>query len=185
MGDCFFKCLLIGADRLPDKNNILRILDRVSPPSLVPDGCIPVYLSSGLIPQVKKGDTFTISFESRQINCYCVDFLPQDELFAIEILVMPVANAQQILDTDKFTLVGLRVHNGDGKACAKKVGEQLGDEYIVSHWEDSLKPLSSLFSSINFVIETIVSSLFVIAFLFSLVTFDTMISEKRKTWQFF
>ena len=177
-GRCFFKCLLIGADRLPDKNNILRILDRVSPPSLVPDGCIPVYLSSGLIPQVKKGDTFTISFESRQINCYCVDFLPQD-LFAIPILLMPVANAQQVLNSNKFTLVGIRVNGRGGRTFVKAIEDQLGDEYVVSYWEDSLKTLSSVFSSINFIIETIVSSLFIIAFLFSLVALDAMIKKKR------
>lgn len=179
-----FKGMLIGIDLSPQQNSTLRILDNIPQTALSQftsnSSKMPVFLSRNFLPGIKQGDAFLISVNEEKIDCVCAGILEPDEMFSINLFIVPSCWAKKILNTEKYTLVGVRVLAGDSAVAAKQLKDFLGEKYIVTHWTESLKAISSLFNSINFMVQAIVSSLFVIAFLFSLVTFDTMIKRKKK-----
>ena len=179
-----FKGMMIGIDLSPKQNSSLRILDNIPQTALSQftsnSSKMPVLLSRNFLPGIKRGDAFLISVNEEKIDCVCAGILEPYEMFSINLFIVPSCWAMKISNTEKYTLVGVRVLEGDSVVAAEQLKDLLGEKYIVTHWTESLKAISSLFNSINFMVQAIVSSLFVIAFLFSLVTFDTMIKRKKK-----
>ena len=182
--DNIFKGMMIGIDLSSKQNNVLRILDNVPQIALSQftshNSKMPVLLSRNFLPGIKQGDAFLISVNEQKFDCICAGILEPDEMFSINLFIVPSRWAMKISNTEKYTLVGARVVTGDSAVAVEQIKTLLGEKYIVTHWTESLKAISSLFNSINFMVQAIVSSLFVIAFLFSLVTFDTMIKRKKK-----
>lgn len=182
--DNIFKGMMIGTNVSTTGNNALRILDTVPQASLFQfnsdSAKIPVFLSQNFLPAMIPGKTFTIFVKEQKFDCICAGILEPDEMFSINLFIVPLSWAQKILKTEKYTLVGARALDEDSSDSAKQLKILFGEKYIVTHWTESLKTISSLFNSINFMVQAIVSSLFVIAFLFSLATFDTMIKRQKK-----
>ena len=182
--DNVFKGMMVGVDLSPKQNSALRILDNIPQTSLSQftfnNAKMPVLLSKNFLPGIRQGDAFGIFVNEQKFDCICIGIVEPDEMFSINLFIVPSRWAMKISNTEKYTLVGARVLKGNSSVAAEQLKELLGEKYIVTHWTDTLKAISSLFNSINFMVQAIVSSLFVIAFLFSLVTFDTMIKRKKK-----
>lgn len=189
-----YKTLLIGVDIAADQRALpifdslteKEIADFMSPVGAetggesLKDGAIPFLTTLSLFPNIKKGDIRTLVYNEQKRRYRCVGVLPQRELFAIPLFVVSVSSMESLNGTTRFTSVGVRSTQSHSQGLAKEIETRLGNEFIVTHWSELLKILNSVFNSINLIITAIVSSLFIMAFLFAISTFDILIKKRKR-----
>lgn len=177
--------LLIGAD-FDRGRATLPVLDQADDSARNDFGRagtkIPLMISEGLLPSsVIEGRSFDFEFEGKKYQAEIVAVLEQNKLFPIPIVVAPLAEAKKMLGRTSSDGIGVRTFDDEHSlALAESLESFLGGEFIVNHWSESLSMLDGIFKAVNVIISVIVSSLFVLAFFFAVVTFDVLLKRKQE-----
>ena len=144
----------------------------------------PLLLSRDLIPGAKAGDIYELESGGRTRRFRVVALLRQDGIFSFPLLVVPLAVAMDLTGRGDADYVAARSLSGGSAGKSEELAEasdaEMDGKYLVQHWTESFRAITSLFRSINFVISAIVSSLFLIAFFFAIALFDIVLRRRRK-----
>ncbi len=189
--DSVFRVVLLGVDPLSVVNPVLPIFDHLdnsirtafSNSSANSESC-PLLLAQGVLPNVNPGEMIDLECGGRMHRFNVLGRLHQDDIFPISLFVVPLAVAQQFIGKQGVDFVAVRVIEGDSKQTGKTLEAEFDKDeppvFLVQHWSEALKPLYAVFRSVNFVISTIVSSLFIITFFFSVALIDLILTRRRK-----
>lgn len=178
--------LLIGFPSI-EEDNVIPILDQISNSACVafnswkPGERIPIIISQTTFPDRKVGEDIVLRHGKKENVFVISEIIQQNGLFSFPMFIVPVEVAHNLTETSKFSAIAIRVLNSTSSFAIKtEIKGILGEKYIVSHWSESLAALRNLFKSINIIISTIVSSLFIISFFFSISAFDILIKQRQK-----
>jgi ABC-type lipoprotein release transport system permease subunit len=181
------KCMLIGIDIKCNQLSALKIFDQVDNQQiqLYSDASsktiIPIFTTVKFFPGLNENEIVTVKFEQQEFKFRCIGFLEQDDLFAQSFIAMPLWAAKLLLHKSKYTYLAVRDVRGTSSIKLKKrISGVVDKKYIVSHWSEELKVVKSLLNSINFIISSIVMSLFVITFFFGIASFDLLVKRHKK-----
>lgn len=178
--------LLIGVDF--DKNmTVLPLMDQIGVverkefrnPSTA---TIPILISESLVvDEDVRNQSFEFSLGDRYFTIKVVGILKQNKLFPIPVGVVPLECAKKMFAVNESDGLGVRVFNHPRSLdLSEKLSVSLGNEFVVQHWSESLGAIDGIFMAVNVIISLVVSSLFALAFLFAVSTFDMMMKRKKK-----
>ena len=180
-----YKPLIIAAEISAEKR-VLPVFDNLTTEEIdainqKDNGTIYFISSTTLFPSVKKGDVISLKKDnSSEIPIVCAGVVKQHELFAMPLFIVSTDSYEKIFGNVKYNSIAVRTDNPKNIKVVQEIENALGEEYIVNHWSEILKILNSVFNSINIIITIIISSLFIIAFLFSIASFDILIKKRQR-----
>ena len=179
--------LLIGFPSIGKDNNVIPILDQISNSACVafnswkPGERIPIIISQTTFPGRKVGESIVLKHDNQENVFIISEIIQQNGLFSFPMFIVPAEVAHSLTETSIFSAIAIRVLNTTSSLAIKnEIKRILGEKYIVTHWSESLSALKNLFKSINIIISTIVSSLFIISFFFAISAFDILIKQRQK-----
>ena len=181
-----YQCCLIGYD-MDEGRNAFPVLDKVSEAirqqyiEASAGDIAPALISKELVADVKIGEIRHFRIGQECFSLKIIGFLDQNQLFAIPMMMIPTRSAFKLTKSDKYSIVAIRDFNQENPSAVRaRISSLIGDGYIVKHWSELLEPLNNLFLSINIIISSILSSLFIIAFFFLLALYDIILKQHRK-----
>lgn len=177
--------LLIGIDYDGSKA-LLPVLDQVNDVAreMFSNGKsekIPMLVSEKLLSEAALNcGAFEISANGQKVSAEIIGTLRQNDLFPVQIIVIPLRCAKDLFGVSFSDGIGVRTFDERNSLdISAQIADELGDDFLVQHWSESLKELDGIFKAINVIISLVVSSLFVLAFLFSVATFDILMKRKK------
>ncbi len=180
--------LLIGID-VDSFGAVLPILDQISSEERTMFEAanirmqeIPIFVSESLISKDVIGNKdFNLVVNEERIPVNIIGVLQQNELFPMPIVIVPLVKAKEVFRVTSSDGIGVRTFDEDSSLkISEQLSDFLGDDFIVQHWSEALSGLDGIFMAVNIIISLVVSSLFVLAFLFAVATFDILMKRKKK-----
>ena len=177
------KTRFIAVD-IAQNNRVFQVLDQLTEKQIEEFHSesteVPIIISEDIYPGANVGLVLSLDFEGVKQKCKIVGVLEQNRLFPVSMVIVPSRFRGVILSDEKFTSLAIRCIGKTSPTKAKTLLEDaLGERYLIRCWVDSIPVLDSVFNTINIFISAIICSLFILAFVFGISSFDILIRHYK------
>ena len=177
------KTRFIAVD-IAQNNRVFQVLDQLSEKQIDEfqgeSTEVPIIISEDIYPGANVGLVLSLDFEGVKQKCKIVGVLEQNRLFPVSMIIVPSRFRGVILSDEKYTSLAIRCIGKTSPTKTKTLLEDaLGKRYLLRCWVDSIPVLDSVFNTINIFISAIICSLFILAFVFGISSFDILIRHYK------
>ena len=169
---------------IAQNNRVFQVLDQLTEEQIEEfqgeSTEVPIIISEDIYPGANVGLVLSLDFEGVKQKCKIVGVLEQNRLFPVSMVIVPSRFRGVILSDEKYTSLAIRCIGKTSPTKAKTLLEDaLGERYLIRCWVDSIPVLDSVFNTINIIISAIICSLFILAFVFGISSFDILIRHYK------